>query len=469
MPKPRALQRQVHRRAGESPEMGRWNQVGYGLDYQGEVPVIVRATRRGARLSYASCKIDDAQLQHDLENGRPFAVSMSPRQCLTPRIEAPYGSKRKAAKVFPTLLDIQLPFALEDCVYIILADTAREGNKSNALAIVARKTDVWSTIKRVQELGIDVTNIDHEGVAIWQQSLREMPPAEGDAALPRVIVYFGVDRTTLIVGIGDRYMAAHGMSRFNLAHLRRLLRSSLGADGMRVQWFWTGPKAENTEMLDALKQDLVSSWPGHTNRHDDTGTFLARAVAARCLAADSLPCNLRVGPLAHPVGEMRAVRAARRAALLMLGAGLLLCAGGAAANALITRRVSEADQLFNRDAESVLGYSLGAARGAYALRIVRQHVNTQEDALAPLLGPFSTSLTEVISGMVRLGIEEGVRYERLVVNEKKIECRGALKEWGVGEILIREMASHGYEGDLIRGEATGDGWIPFSIKSRGTG
>ena len=122
--------------------MNRWNTVGYGLDVQGREAVFVRATRKGTRLGYETCPSDDDELKRDVEKGMPVAVSMTPRQCLTPRLKAPYASRRKAEKVFPTLLDIQLPFALEDCVCEILAETDEDRETSSALAVVARTRDV---------------------------------------------------------------------------------------------------------------------------------------------------------------------------------------------------------------------------------------------------------------------------------------------------------------------------------------
>jgi hypothetical protein len=150
----------------------------------------------------------------------------------------------------------------------------------------------------------------------------------------------------------------------------------------------------------------------------------------------------------------------------MLGAGIVMSASGFIGRTMIDRRVDAAEQHYASAVERVLGYSPGAARGEYALRIVREHVRSQQGELEPLRDMFSGSLTGVINDVARFSAEQGVRIDSIGVRRKVVECKGALREWGQGDKLGQVLEARGYYWDLVRGDALPDESIPFSIEGR---
>ncbi|MCX6997673.1 MAG: hypothetical protein NTV49_11445 [Kiritimatiellaeota bacterium] len=99
--------------------------------------------------------------------------------------------------MLPSLLDVQLPFPLETCLYQFPVVRADAAGRIRALAVAARRTEIAAQLDRCRALDLDPVVLDHEGLALWTQSLVEIPLAP--PAL-RVVAYLGAFRTALAVG-----------------------------------------------------------------------------------------------------------------------------------------------------------------------------------------------------------------------------------------------------------------------------
>ena len=90
-------------------------------------------------------------------------------------LRADSASRAKAEKVFPSLLDIQLPFPLEDCLYQFVEFRRTSEGMVSALVCAARREAIQACLDRYQAQGADPMLLDHEGLALWTQSLVEWP------------------------------------------------------------------------------------------------------------------------------------------------------------------------------------------------------------------------------------------------------------------------------------------------------
>jgi len=441
--------------------MSAWGDVAYGVDMQGDRPLLVRATRSRGRLSFESCEPGDADAS-DRSGGRPaLAAALAPRRSLTQWLEAPYASPAKARKVLPTLLDIQLPFALEDCIHEVLTLEKTGTGTSRALAVVARTTDVARRLHQLRGAGFDPSTLDHEGLALWTASLREAP-CERDT--PRVIIYFGQDRTTMVIGRGDAYMNTHGLRTPDASHIQRLLRSAIGGDMDSVQWYWVGPGAADETTVRPVREALTAAWPGEARTHEDPERFLARALAARALAAGPLGCNLRAGSFTHPRVAHRQGTRRRRPALVALAAGLILCAAAFGATSIANDRQDAAHARFREIAEAIAGPAVGDAKGEHALLIVQRHVDAEKQQMQPVVDAFGPSLTRTLARVLALGAERGFRFDALVLQGRRAVVSGVARDWDSCDALVTELEGRGYRVDLSREDAGADGWLSFSVK-----
>ena len=215
----------------------------YGVDVQGDTVVVVRGERSRAGVKHSSVAGGADSLDAAVREGAVVAAGLSSAGSFTRWLEAPFAGTRKTRKVLPTLLDIELPFALEDCIYSFLGLERTLAGKTRALAVVARRGDVEAKLRSLNELGVDPVLLDQEGLALWTQSLAEKPLPPGSSDRARVVVYLGVNRSCVAIGKGGAYLCSHGLTSAEPAHISRILRAKTDAgqdQGVDIEWFWTG-------------------------------------------------------------------------------------------------------------------------------------------------------------------------------------------------------------------------------------
>ncbi len=460
----------------------KWAGTCYGVDFQAGKPVFVRAERARGRASCIPVSGSDPSLLHALKSGRTVVAGcLTAGESFSCWLEAPFGSWNKAARVLPTLLDVQLPFALEDCVYDFIpgGETRRSGllggkngqnDKSRALAVAARFVDIRKKIDLFRSFEIDPVVLDQEGLALWSQSLLEMPVAPGAGHAPRVVVYLGSDRVAVAIGRGAEFISAHGLAEPNAGQIARLLKSQIGtARGTleaEVNWFWTGPGASNSGLVAGIQQLLTADWPGTSAVHDQPETFLARAVATRAVTDGELRCNLRSGVLQHAVLTRRTEKENAWTALLGLAAGILLCAANIAWGIMVGQRESVIGNTVADLKDSLAGFHV-AAMGENGIKMVREALSPRRELLKPFLRKSEPSLVERIVVLADLAKKNDLRYQTFSLSRDKVSMGGTAGGWKKCEVLLDALKQMGYQVKMDRKESMSDERVSFSIITTG--
>jgi hypothetical protein len=429
-----------------------------GVDVQDGRLVAVRGERVRGRVVLAEVAEDAAR------SGRlPCVAALAVREGFARWVQAPFASFRKARRVLPTLLDIQLPFPMETCRHIVAGMERAENGNARALAVVARTDDVDRRLAVCREAGVDPRALDYEGLALWTQSLRERPPAAGDPAL-RIVVALSRDRAALAVGRGARFLGAHAAPGGEGAAIARLLRAHAAPEGEGALRVWTGVGAGDAEAVRRLDGALAADWPGPSWTPDRPGAFLARALATRALLDGPWPCNLRVGDRAHPAAARMERLGARRAAVAVLAAGLLLIGAAWTVGTLGARREAAVDRDFRNLANALAGYPVAARRGD-AVRVAREETAARVAKRRPLDAVFEPSLLDVLAGVARTAGEWDLDIHAIALTRDAVTVQGTAAAWEGGERLSRRLGDAGYAVTLRRDEALADERIPFTVSS----
>ena len=195
--------------------------VCYGVTLSGGVVVTVRAWRTlCGTVRQAVLTPGDAAARHpsvdgpakSARSGGATVGCLAVQESLTLWLNSPLVSCAKAEKVLPSLLDIQLPFPLEDCVYQFVEFRRNPEGTVSALVCAVRRKAIQACLDRYQAQGADPMLLDHEGLSLWTQSLAEWPIApRGRQAPYRVLICLANDHTTLVIGCGKRYGNAHSL------------------------------------------------------------------------------------------------------------------------------------------------------------------------------------------------------------------------------------------------------------------
>lgn len=464
--------------------------IGYGIDLSAGRIAIVRAAAGRGRVE-SSIVLNEpfpaaggtlpsmaGAIGKDAARGAVVAACLSVPESFARWLQTPLSSVAKARKVLPSLLDIQLPFPLETCVYHFPQVRRAGGAKSgavDALGVAARTQDIAARLALLRQAGLDPERLDHEGIALWTQSLREMPVERGAS---RVVAHVGEDHAALVIGRGADFLGAHGI-RLGLRDLaagdadalarfvQRMRQVALAqwpqAGEPAVQWVWTGPGAARTDLLDAVRAALADA--GHVLflSHREPDTFLARALATRAAADEPLACNFRTGEFAHPLATRRRDAAVARTALLLLAAGLLLGAMNGTWRGFLARRTARVQADVNETAQRLAKMSR-IPRGQEVL-VARRAIEERAGLTVPFLRAFDPSLANLVGDLLEAAREQAVMLDTLSIRADSATVGGAAEDWNRCETLAALLRDRGYSASVERQDAGTDERVHFTIRS----
>ena len=466
----------------------------YGVDISDAFVAVVRARRTRGGVAFETLREgateDPATTLDDLpqllrteaaEDNALLAMALPVSNSSARWLKAPFPSLAKARKVLPSLLDIELPFPLESCVYGFPDLQQTDTGNVHALAVAAQQDAVQKRLAQADEWHLSPHSLDHEGLALWSRHVTEF----GDTPGIHIVCYLGRERTVWAVGIDGRFTAAHatqtglrelaaedaGAPRIRQWRDRalRVARTALESDSERahpekeVHWYWTGPGAVDTETVAALESALSSQLTLRFTRCEDPAPELARALAARLLDASTLPWNFRVGAFTHPQIQARRKKTLRSTAWTGLAAGLLLCALNVGFNSALHARNRAADETLADVTRSITG--LSDVRGRELL-LAQRAQEEQMDQLAPFLRAFEPSRVDTLDRLLRTAAIHGLHYNSISLQPDRLTIQGSAEEWDQCQALASQLREAAWEVSLEREDAIDVEYVRFRIHAR---
>jgi len=447
--------------------------VCFGVTLAGAAAVAVRAWRSSGGTVHQAAPAPGgaAALRQGDHRGGATAGCLAVQESLTLWLNSPLASRAKAEKVLPALLDIQLPFPLEDCQYQFVEFRRTPEGTVSALVCAARREAIQACLERYQAQGADPMLLDHEGLALWTQGLAEWPAAPRQN---RALIYLAEDHTTLVIGCGARYGNAHSLQMPSppaaddglVNRLQLLLHADLPA-GAGVQWLFCGARAGETAVVETLHRALTRDWPGHLTRLKDPASFLARALCERALKRGPLRCNLRRLGFTHPAVQRAVDGRARAAAIGILVAGLLLAGFSLAARLLGERRFNHV----KAEIATLAGELAPGAAIPYGRETVEVQKAWEQQALqtAPFPDAFAPSLAPRLAEVVKAGQASAVRFETLNLRRNSLVLTGVADDWDQCGQLEQRLKALGYAVKLQRQEAIAENEVRFTVNAEGGG
>ncbi len=386
------------------------------------------------------------------------------REAVTCRLTAPFEKRSKAEKVLPTLLDIKLPFPLEECVYVFIG-FSREPEGTSALGVAARSSDIESTLRELTDEGADPVILDHEGLALWTQSIIERPDVN-DAEI-RAVLQIGSRNWTLVLGSGGDYIGSYNIRPSDMAHIRRIIKATAStlnksgapgeesADGLTgsrdssasVQLLLCGCGLQENEAANRVRQEFSGSGTRVEVLNQPAG-FLARGMAQRALEEGPLRCNLRTAAFEHPDVAKQAATRTRIGGVALALAGALLCGVNIAVSELAARRETAMDSKLKAMRTELMGYSIQAL-GDDAQNKVRSETLARIGRLEPFFKmKRRESISPVVYSAAKLGAEKDLEYDSLSIAPGNIEMKGTAPLLGAAVSLRKYLEGKGYKSEI---------------------
>lgn len=446
--------------------------IAYGVDLSAGKALIVRAGRKGVQT------LDEFDLTPNrlagidamARNERAAVVCPMPvKSSFTQWIEAPFPSTTKARRVFDSILDLQIPFGIDQCSRIFLDVGQNPSGNVRALAVGARWEQVQERVAGLAELGLDPELLDHEGLALWQGALGEMPPEQERW---RVVLYLGADRIVGAVGLGKRFeFARHSDMQPATEGLTDRTQAAQAARGLirilnredkskQLEIIWAGPAAQNENLRGDIADEFGKAFDVTETEPENARTFLARSLALRALSG-AQNANLRQARMLHPHLEQISLRRQRRLAGAALAVGALLCAGNLAWTNLLQQRHDNIQSLLQARTveltgiESVQrGMEIETAAGALQkIKPVKQR----------LLGLFHASHGSETLMIADFAARQALNIERMELDSGSLTLAGTALDWDACRSLSDYISTMGYAVELQRNEAGSDERVHFRI------
>ena len=439
-----------------------------GVDLADQQVIACRATRQRGGASFSPvAQLPDAQ--------RPVIAALPAHTAFLRRLRAPFASVAKAEKVWPSLLDIELPFPLDAAVFTFLKPVRTADGQVEIIAVAARREDVEAWRERLLRAGCTPWRLDHEGLALWSFSITEPPLPH---ATCRMVCYVGPDRTALAWGRGPDLLAASGLRvgahelfdpergeaarRSWAQRASQFLRAQNVPADTPVQWAWCGPGVRRDQV--ALLADSLGL-PAATTvfTHREPENFLARALGARAVRAEATACNLLPADRTPPALQRIERRQAMRGPLVLAAAALLLIsinAGWLWWLDLQRTRVHTAVQRLATE----LSESASVPRGQEVL-VTERALKEQAPGLLPFRNAFAASLQNTLDLVLHEAAKRSMTLTALSLSGQNLVCSGHAADWNQAEALAGELNRAGWLTEVEKREATADERVAFTLKA----
>ncbi|MFT5241388.1 MAG: hypothetical protein ACI9X0_002368 [Kiritimatiellia bacterium] len=411
-----------------------------GIDIQGHQAVVVTGSSSTAATRVVPLDNLGAAIPVDAR----VSVAMPPLDCVCRWLTTPFTSSSKARKVLPTILDIQLPFPLEACVYDFVADRKSDEGHVEALALAARHRAVAGALAQWETHTVNPAVLDHEGLALWSQSLVEQPVSATQSAHPRVVVYAGSDRSCIVLGRGETFINSHSCMLEQPASLTRLLRAAFGESMQDLTWIWCGPHVGQAE-FDETREAVEAIAPGGSAVVDQPHAFLARALYARIARPGRLACNFRSGVFADVRKDARSSQADSRMAIVMGVMGLLFWAQAGWSLHLASQARQGARTQFMALISRASDQPLGAAQGEQALSIARASLKQDAASFQPVAYAVEPSLTIALHRLIFESEAASLKIHEFRLSRTEWVLNGEAEQRDACDRLVEATQTLGYK------------------------
>ncbi|MFO7534700.1 MAG: hypothetical protein R6X19_03285 [Kiritimatiellia bacterium] len=411
-----------------------WTDRCVGIDETADGPVMVRALRRRGSwvLEPVGALLSDGS--------EAVASGLSEREAWVRRVHVSLGSRKKALQVLPSLLDVQLPFGIEECVVEFVGMDRAPGGGWSALTAAARRPDVRAALDRRAAGPGEPHVLDQEGLALWTQAAAECPP---DSSAPRAVVYLDRDRATLALGRGADLAATQGLRRFDPEQALRQARLAFEGEAGSVLWIWTGPGAAEPEVLAGVRAGMNRQGAVRDRVMDDPRTVLARAYALRAMTPGPLRCDFRKRELDHPrVREWRRRRAAVSTGI-WLAAGLALLALALVWKGLLVNREAAVRSALAGKARAIVARVEGGAAilPGYEVRSARQVMAEREALYMPFRRAKAPARSRELAQLLMAARDGSLVLYRLEWTESALHIEGEAGTEAAGKAFSRKVES----------------------------
>jgi len=387
-------------------------------------------------------------------------ASLSAEESYLIPLELPIKNKAKATRILPGLLDLQLPYSIDDTSYCF-TEFRHQSGETSSCALGARDVEISKALEALELQGIEVEALDHELFACWQYFTQR----ENNKA-PKILVLVEDNHIQLIAGKNQQpSLSAHivldpANIDQNFRALRRTLKSSiekLNSEDTSLSVYLD----ENHPYKAEIQQSLDRLTVKHTLR-SGVLYFISSALAQRALVAQEdsfslLPASRRPASI-----DKKIARSSIGAAMAVGFSGLFLCAISVAWSYVVSAEDQALQHKLITKAQAMSGYD--KIYKGKELRMVQQSLSEAVKKQSPFTQLFEASLLEPLSSILQRCKDTDSKLKKVKLSNKHLEINSLSKGLQGAEALKELAIDLGYNASIKNQEESRDGLKVYQIK-----
>ncbi|MCB1068849.1 MAG: hypothetical protein KDL31_00750 [Kiritimatiellae bacterium] len=396
-------------------------------------------------------------------------MGLNSAELLTRRLTAPFPSAHKARQVYPSLLDLRIPFPVEDCNYALVEEGPTPEGGNACLAVAMRREDLTRWLDAMRQDSIDPMILDALPAALWEQATQTLPPGD---TLPRALVWMGMDRMEIVLGRGTMFLQATGVPLTGessippdriTSKLMPILRSVF-PDASPETWWCCGPGLSREGGKELLSRALNIE-PDRIHILPDPETYHLRAFAERLLTRGRAPAQLRSGPFEHEAIRTARGKERRRISMSILLATVVLCTLQIGWRTYAAMKQQALERDLQQRAMTFTG-GVQPPRGQELL-LAQRGWQTQMQQLSPYIEIQAPGITGLLEALMTTAGENGLRFESILLRPTSVILQGSAEDWYGAEALAPRLKQHGINlpTHLERKDAGSDERVHFTLRT----
>jgi hypothetical protein len=411
---------------------------------------------RGANVSVVP--VDNGEVDRKL----PVVTALPIKKSFFLNVEIPFKSVSKAEKVMDSVLDSQLPFAIDDSSYVFKSTSSTSLSGSHKFIVFGSLTDVLQEF--IESSSQRYTCVTHQGVAIWDGVQSEKVPISNEICF----VYFEYNNQgCLLFGFNNTLEACYSLPPASIGRLNRIVKAIKAKYQIQFEMAknicWTNVSSDISNEFSTTVQATVTTEFGYNYfKLKDSEFFLQKVLAKQFLKKKTL--NLVSGEEFVTEAELVSRdKYVMRSATVLFTVSVISLVIAIAVNMLAKQKLYNTDDKITSFASKIAGYNIPSAmKGETVYRATVQATKKRKDLLQLFDINPPESIKDVWNVIKQYKSDGDIAIHSIDISQQKIIVAGTLKDDSTLTNFLTKLDEVGYTAqNLEKTEATGN--IPCKL------
>ena len=382
-----------------------------------------------------------------IDSKLPVVATLPIKQTFFLNIDIPFKSIAKARRVMDSVLDSQLPFSIDDSVYVFKSTSKTSLSGAHKFIVFGALKNILTTFINNCSFPQKYSCITHKGIVIWDAIQASKVSVSDEICF----AYFEFDgQGCLLCGMNNTLEACYSLPANSKERLARVVKSIKAKYKIQFDMAknicWTNV---NSEISDCFSSEIVemvtNDFEYNCFNIKDSENFLQKALAKQYFKKKILNL-LEDSEFVNEQTQSRSNSKGVRAAILICSISIITLAISLVVNAITENKLYSIDTKINAFASQIAGYNIPKAMKGETVHRAAVQVSKKRRELLKL---FDINPPDNMQGVWNVIKEYKTNGDMIIHNiditQKTIIIEGKIKNSDSVAELRTKLVSVGYE------------------------